>query len=59
MVVIKAIASILWIASAIFWCYCFYKWHIARKEKNTEASSMWSNYLVITALVMNVFYILM
>jgi len=59
MAVIKIITSVLWFVSAIFWCYCFYKWHIARKEKDTETSSMWSNYLVITALVMNVFYILM
>lgn len=59
MAVIKIIASILWIISAIFWCYCFYKWCIARKEKDRNTSMMWSNYLIITALVMNIFYILM
>lgn len=59
MAVIKIIASILWIISAIFWCYCFYKWCIAFKEKDGKTSSMWSNYLIITALVMNIFYILM
>ena len=59
MAVIKIIASILWIISAIFWCYCFYKCCIARKEKDEKASSMWSNYLIITVLVMNIFYILM
>ncbi len=59
MAVIKIIASVLWLASAIFWCYCFYKWCIARKEKDKKASSMWSNYSIITVLVMNIFYILM
>ena len=59
MAVIKIIASILWIISAIFWCYCFYKWCIARKEKDRNTSRVWSNYLIITALVMNIFYILM
>lgn len=59
MTVIKIIASVLWIISAIFWCYCFYKWYIAHKEKDKDASSMWSNFLIITALVMNIFYILM
>lgn len=59
MAVIKIIASILWIISTIFWWYCFYKWCIAHKEKDEKASSMWSNYLIITVLVMNIFYILM
>lgn len=59
MAVIKIIASILWIISVIFWCYCFYKWCITRKEKDRNASRMWSNYLIITTLVMNIFYILM
>lgn len=59
MAVIKIIASILWIISAVFWCYCFYKWCTARKEKDEKASNMWSNYSIITVLVMNIFYILM
>ena len=59
MAVIKIIAFILWIISAIFWCYCFYKWCIARKEKDRNTSMIWSNYLIITALLMNIFYILM